>query len=224
MKTFIFGHSALGRAIPAYRFGGGHTPEVLILGGVHGDENEGVTLAHALLDAFLASFPYRLTVTIVPMLNIDGVIARTRLNGRGVDLNRNLPTKDWTEKVLNPRYPPGPFAASEPENQALLKWFESNRPKLIFNLHSWKPVLNVNGDCDAEARILNKWLGYDIVKEIGYSTPGCLGTYCGIERDMPTLTYEIERGLSAPEIIRGHVPALLEALKISDERLHVRGN
>ena len=223
MKTFIFGHTALNRAIPAYRLLGSG-PEVLVLGGTHGDESEGVTLALALLDSLLSHCPFRLQLTLVPMLNLDGVIAGTRMNGRGVDLNRNLPTQDWTSEVLNPRYAPGPFAASEPENQALLTWLKLHPPQMIFSLHSWKPVLNVNGDCQPEAEVLKRWLGYSIEREIGYSTPGCLGTYCGIERNMPTLTYEIERGLNANNIVKLHTPALLEALKVCEERFYPNGN
>ncbi len=62
-------------------------------------------------------------------------------------------------------------------------------------------------------------LGTDKIEEsIGYPTPGCLGTYCGLERDMPTLTYEIERGLSAKEIVQKHLPAILEGLKVTEKR------
>ncbi|MBY0385631.1 DUF2817 domain-containing protein, partial [bacterium] len=55
---------------------------------------------------------------------------------------------------------------------------------------------------------------YKIEETIGYPTPGSLGTYAGIERNIPTLTYEIERGLSANTIISIHVPAILEGLKV----------
>ncbi len=79
-------------------------------------------------------------------------------------------------------------------------------------------MLNVNGDCRPEAKCLARWLSYPIVEEIGYPTPGCLGTYTGLERKIPTLTYEIERGLSDRSILELHGPALIEALKVSEER------
>ena len=60
--------------------------------------------------------------------------------------------------------------------------------------------------------------GYEIVESIGYPTPGCLGTFTGLERAMPTLTYEIERGSNAKQIIDTHVPAILEALKATQDR------
>ncbi|MEZ0391315.1 MAG: M14 family zinc carboxypeptidase [Pseudobdellovibrionaceae bacterium] len=220
-QTFVFGKSALNLPIAAYRFSnGGATPsaKVLILGGVHGDEIEGVIAAHGLLESFLQNFPFRLDLVLVPAFNIDGVLHRTRTNSRGVDLNRNLPTKDWSPVIKTPRYHPGTAANSEPENQALSRFIETEKPNFILSLHSWHPVLNVNGDCLKEAEVLSRWTGYKIDSDIGYPTPGCLGTYAGIERNSPTLTYEIERGLAAEPILRIHVPAILEALKETEKR------
>ena len=55
MKSFVFGYSGNGLPIPAYQFGN-QGPETLILGGVHGDEPEGVIAAHGLLDLFFKDF------------------------------------------------------------------------------------------------------------------------------------------------------------------------
>ncbi|MCB0363092.1 MAG: DUF2817 domain-containing protein, partial [Bdellovibrionales bacterium] len=77
-----------------------------------------------------------------------------------------------------------------------------------------KPLLNINGDCMRLAQVISRLTGYEIHDSIGYPTPGCLGTYCGLERNMPTLTYEIERGLSHHQIVQVHVPAILEGLKV----------
>jgi murein peptide amidase A len=217
MKSFVFGTSALGMAIPAYEFGS-KGPKVLILGGVHGNEIEGVIAAMGLLKQFGAQFDYDLRLTLVPEFNPDGVLQQQRLNGNGVDLNRNLPSNDWNPKAFDAKYPPGPSANSEPENQALVKFLEKHKPRFILSLHSWKPMLNINGDCRAEAEVLKAHTGYEIVESIGYPTPGCLGTYAGLERNMPTLTYEIERGLAAEKILSVHVPAILECLKKSEER------
>jgi murein peptide amidase A len=217
MKSFVFGTSALGMAIPAYEFGS-KGPEVLVLGGVHGNEIEGVVASLGLLKHFSQAFNYELQLTLVPEFNPDGVLLQTRLNGNGVDLNRNLPSNDWNPKAFDQKYPPGPSANSEPENQALVKFLNEHQPKFVLSLHSWKPMLNVNGDCKAEAEVLRELTGYEIVEEIGYPTPGCLGTYAGLERGMPTLTYEIERGLAPEKILSIHVPAILECLKKTEER------
>jgi protein MpaA len=217
MKTSVFGYSSLGLPIMAFEFQNSG-PEVLILGGVHGDEVEGVVASQGLLNKFMTAFPYKLNLTLVPQFNIEGVMNKTRGNARGVDLNRNLPTKDWSPEVKTPRYHPGPSAGSEPENQALMKYIETKKPRWILSLHSWHPVLNVNGDCRGEAEVLKTLTGYKIDDDIGYPTPGCLGTYAGIERQSPTLTYEIERGQDPAEILRIHVPAILEALKVTENR------
>ncbi|MNK01115.1 murein peptide amidase A [compost metagenome] len=212
MKTSIFTHTSKGMPVLAYEFHNGG-PEVLILGGVHGDEIEGVFAAQELLKHFMSSFPYKLNLTLVPQFNFEGVVYKTRGNGNGIDLNRNLPTKDWSPEVKTPRYNPGPSAGSERENHGLIRYIEEKKPKFVLSLHSWHPVLNVNGDCRKVAEVLSRLTGYKIDDDIGYPTPGCLGTFTGLERTSPTITYEIERGLSAEKIIEIHVPAILEALK-----------
>lgn len=217
-QLFVFGRTAHGLPIPAYRWEG-PGPEVLVLGGVHGDEGEGIVCAHGLLDHFLThgmDLPLRLT--LVPAFNLDGVVAKSRLNGNGVDLNRNLPSNDWDPKAFNERYPPGPSANSEPENQALVRFLQERKPRFILSLHSWKPMLNINGPCEAEAQAIHALTNYEITPTIGYPTPGSLGTYAGMERDMPTLTYEIERGLHPREVLRIHVPACLAGLKAATGR------
>jgi protein MpaA len=216
MKSFVFGYTSVGLPIPAYQWDL-RAPHVLILGGVHGDEIEGVQAAYGLLDHFLKNFSYKLKLTLVPAFNLDGVLAKTRQNKNGVDLNRNLPTQDWTSKVLNPRYFPGPSSNSEIENQFLTQFIEKEKPRIIYSLHSWNPLLNINGKCRKEAEAINRITGYQIQEDIGYPTPGCLGTYCGLERDIPTLTYEIQRGLAGEDILKTHVPAILEALKVTEK-------
>jgi len=217
MKSFAFGHTSLGLSIPAFRFGN-QGKHVLILGGVHGDEIEGVWAAFGLLeklksDNALALELRPLLLTLVPAFNLDGVLVRERRNARGVDLNRNLPSNDWTSSVATERYHPGAAAGSEPENQALVEFLKAHNPSLIISLHSWKPMLNINGECLLEAEEIAKHTGYAIEKSIGYPTPGCLGTYAGLERAMPTITYEIERGLDRESIFKTHVPALIASLQ-----------
>src|SRR5437868_15096565 len=170
----------------------------------------------------MVNFPYHLNLVLVPQFNIEGVLNKTRGNAKGIDLNRNLKTKDWSPEVKTPRYHPGPSAGSEPENQALMKYIDEKKPNWILSLHSWHPVLNVNGDCRAAAAVLAKHTGYKIDDDIGYPTPGCLGTYAGLERQPPTLTYEIQRGQDHAEILKIHVPAILEALKVTEQKFQQR--
>ncbi len=215
MKSFFLDGTATGLSIPVYEFGLSG-PQVLILGGVHGDEREGVEAAYGLVAKWSRAYPFKLRMTVMPAFNLDGVIRSTRGNARGVDLNRNMATKDWTSHVATPRYNPGPRADSEPETRMLVKWLGENEPVFILSLHSWKPMLNVNGACRPEAEAISALTGYIIEESIGYPTPGCLGTYTGLERGIPTLTYEIERGLATEEILRVHIPAIEEALKVTE--------
>lgn len=213
MKTSIFTSTSKGLPVPAYEFTKGEK-EILILGGVHGDEIEGVIASFELLKHFIKSFDYNFKMTLVPQFNLEGVLFKTRGNGNGVDLNRNLPTKDWSPEIKTERYHPGTKAGSESENHGLISFLEKRKPQLVLSLHSWNPVLNVNGNCYEFANVLAEKTGYKIDDDIGYPTPGCLGTFAGLERNCPTLTYEIQRGLGAEDIINIHVPAILEALKI----------
>lgn len=212
-KNFIFGYTRNSIPIPAYHFG--HSGNrILILGGVHGDEVEGVQASHGLLGEFIQFFPYKLEVTLIPTLNMDGLMTLHRRNGAGVDLNRNLPTTDWSAQYTREHYYPGTQACSEPENQALVKYIQDYKPCFILSLHSWNPMLNINGDCRKIAQVISARTGYSVADDIGYPTPGSLGTYAGLERNIPTLTYEVERELSAAEVIRVHVPAIIEGLKV----------
>jgi protein MpaA len=217
MNCSIFSKTSLGLPVIAYEFFNGG-PEVLILGAVHGDEIEGSIATQKLLESFMLHFPYKLNLTLVPFFNTEGVLLRTRGNARGIDLNRNLPTQDWSPEIKTPRYNPGPKALSEPENLGLVNYIEQKKPKLILSLHSWHPVLNVNGNCLEFATVLQEHTGYKIDSEIGYSTPGCLGTYAGLERNCPTLTYEFERGLAPEKILEIHVPAILAALHVCESK------
>lgn len=221
----VFGQTTNGLPILAHHFGHGDR-KVLILGGVHGDETEGVQLAHALIERCLAMSDWRIKLTVVPAFNLDGVLAKTRGNARGVDLNRNLPTKDWSAVATTARYQPGPHPLSESENQALAHAIDTPtaKPDFIFSLHSWKPLLNINDPagstlCRDVAERIAAWTKDPIEPTIGYSTPGCLGTYAGFERGIPTLTYEIERGLSCQNVIRKNLVPLLEGMKHLEQQL-----
>ena len=214
MRSFIFGYTESKLPIVGYQFGlsDGGVP-ILILGGVHGDEIEGVIAAQGLLNFFVSKeFSDPLNLTLVPVFNYDGFLARKRSNASGVDLNRNLPTTDWQEKALKPKYHPGHRPNSESENQALVTHIMQTHPKYIISLHSWKPLLNINGNIRHLAERISKHIGYEIVEDIGYATPGSLGTY-GQENNIPVLTYEIERGLSTEKILQIHVPAIIDAIK-----------
>ncbi len=88
------------------------------------------------------------------------------------------------------KYNPGPKPLSEPENQFLVKLLDKYKPGLIISFHTWKPILNFNGDCQDIAEYLNLFNKYEMAGDIGYPTPGSLGSF-GVEKyKSPVLTFE----------------------------------
>lgn len=220
MEMFKFGETQLQLPIHGFRFkaasNSSQKAHVLIIGGVHGDEPEGVVGAKGLLEEFRKGYQFDLNITVIPEFNPEGILTNDRCNSNKVDLNRNLPTKDWSPVAAKKRYNPGPSALSEKENQALVTFLKNNKVDLIISLHSWEPMLNTNGDVP-EAEVISKLTGYKVTPDIGYPTPGSLGTYAGHENNIPTLTYEIQRELKFDQIIKIHVPAILAGLKETEK-------
>ncbi len=184
------------RDIPAFKnsFCTSDKKHLYLLAGVHGDEVEGVYVLRNLTEFLSSEESLEFPMIIVPNLNIDGYHNRKRTNSHGVDLNRNLPAKSWQAEFKKEEYHPGPAAASEPENQFLLELFSAFPPGLILSFHSWKPLLNYNGDCLDVAEFIAHYNHYEIVPpEKMYLTPGSLGDYAPEKYNCPVLTYECPR-------------------------------
>ena len=162
-----------------------------LIGGVHGDEVEGVFVLKELFQWLKNEHSLKdLPMIVLPILNVDGYRANSRVNAHLVDLNRNLPTKDWSTAHTKPRYNPGPKPLSEPENQFLVKLLDKYKPGLIISFHTWKPILNYNGNCKDIAEYLAGYNSYEVASDIGYPTPGSLGTF-GVEKyNTGVLTFE----------------------------------
>jgi protein MpaA len=207
------GNSVSGQNIQVARIQQGAIP-FLLIGGVHGDEPEGYFLVETLLmQKGLEGFFPGLDLWIIPRLNVDGCAQFERTNKNGVDLNRNMPTRDWTIQARAPRYFPGPHANSEPETRHLISFVNNIKPVGIISAHSWEPMINFNGPAQKWAEHMARYNGYKATDDIGYPTPGSLGTWAGWERKIPTITLEIERDSSAEKILTTHLRALQESLK-----------
>ena len=214
MKTEMIGQSVSGLPLFSYDLRGEKKNQspILILSGVHGDEPEGIWAGKSFLGEALKKEELFHDLVFIPVLNPDGFFQNRRTNENKIDLNRNLPTKDWTEKFEKEKYRPGPEPLSEPENKALIQWIKSHQPRLILSLHSWKPLINVNGKTEPYSSILSQETGYKIAEDIGYPTPGSLGSY-GQENQIPVITYEIERGSSFKKVLTLHTQALKKAFQ-----------
>lgn len=211
----VIGYSVQGRPIHLWQLTQG-SRSLLLIGGVHGDEVEGYTL----IERYVASGRWgslagKATLWAIPRLNPDGCALGQRLNANGVDLNRNLPTQDWIPASLEARYPPGAAPGSEPETQALLGGLAQMRPQFILSAHSCQahPCVNYNGPALELAQVMAACNGLPITADIGYPTPGSLGTWAGQERRIPTLTLEILRGTPLDQVWQEQAEALQAVLE-----------
>lgn len=164
----------------------------LFIGGVHGDEPEGVRLAEEFA-LWLKSHSTEQDHPwiLVPCLNADGYAQNQRTNSNGVDLNRNFPSSDWVEAPEKNRYYSGPKAGSELEVQALVQLIKSANPKIIIHFHSWKPCVVYTGvPGKPYAEILTRGNDYEAREDIGYPTPGSLGQYGWLAHQIPVICIE----------------------------------
>lgn len=159
--------------------------KLLIIGVFHGDEFQG----EYFIDSYLKNenIPKKNEVYYIPRLNKNN----ERKNKNGVDLNRNFPTKNWI-KSSNNDYFGGDKPNSEIEVQFLVELINKNKFDAIITIHSPYKVINYDGPALDLAKLIQKFIDYKITSDIGYPTPGSFGTYCGIERNIPTITIEID--------------------------------
>ncbi len=201
--------SAGGREIELYsleHLSSKETSPILFIGGVHGDEPEGVRLTQDLLHWLqknhnVANPENVHPWIIIPCLNIDGYLSKERTNANGVDLNRNFPSQDWHYEYKSARYFPGDQPGSEPEVQALVKLIEEKSPCLIVHFHSWEACVVYTGHPGkSAAEIIGRDTGYRISEDIGYPTPGSLGQYGWLEKKIPVICVEAQEGCSLDSV------------------------
>ncbi len=143
----------------------------------------------------------------IPCLNPDGMQLGTRTNANGVDLNRNFPTKNWGEDTSqagdNPAdYFGGKSGGSEIETQFVIDVIEKYKPELIITLHAPYKIVNYDGPAEEIAEKISKIIKYPVEASIGYPTPGSFGTYAGIERQIPTITLELDETCPVEDLIK----------------------
>lgn len=208
-----FGKSVKGRDLTAMIYGSGKK-RVLIVGGIHGDEQNTTVVARALAVHLNAdTLPKNLTVIIVPDANPDGLLAATRVNADGVDLNRNFPSKTWNAEYTEQRHFPGVKPSTEPETRAILSLLERYPPQLVITLHAALGCVNWDGPYGAfAAQILASINGYPLCATLGYDTPGSLGLLTGVDRQIPSVTIEL-RAENPSVLVDENLPALLALLK-----------
>ncbi len=158
---------------------------ILVVGVVHGDEPQGEDLINRYLAANESGMLF------IPSLNPDGKQLGRRTNSNGVDINRNFPTKNW-ELTEKDNYFGGETPASEIETKFLAEVIEEYKPKLILTLHTPYKIVNYDGPAKEISEKISEIIGYPVEESIGYPTPGSFGTYAGVERNIPTITLEMD--------------------------------
>lgn len=224
------GTSVQGRAIPMYVFDGSAAgaPVVLIIGGIHGNEQTSVDVAAGLLELLGAnpSLTMGRTVAIIPNSNPDGYAANSRHNANRIDVNRNFPATNFkpqlgpTTRAAGGGRGGGAKPLSEPESVAINAAIESLQPTLIISIHSidrGRECNNWDGPGERIARIMSQHNGYPATGSIGYPTPGSLGSYAGIDRQFPMVTLELPRTTPGPQAWEENRQALLSAIAAAGE-------
>lgn len=178
---------------------------VLIIGVFHGDEPQGKYLIEKYLLSLSQEVGSKNNLLFIPCLNPDGLQYSTRTNSNGVDLNRNFSTKNWGEDTSaagnNPKdYYGGKSPASEVETQFVINIIEKYQPKIILTLHAPYKIVNYDGPACNIAQEISNIIGYPVESSIGYPTPGSFGTYCGVERNIPTITLELDEEIPVEQL------------------------
>lgn len=209
-----YGTSREGRPLHVWRPDG--DPEILVMASIHGDESETTVVVSEALRCIPQG---DLRAAVILCANPDGMVRGTRANAIGVDLNRNFPTSNWSPDPVHYKsrksdardiaLSPGAEAASEPETQALLSLIEELRPRAVVTLHSALACVD-----DADRSLLGTRLadasGLPLEAEIGYPTPGSMGTWAG-EQDLNLVTYELEPA-SPYDLKDRHVPIMIDLM------------
>lgn len=201
--------------------------KILIIGGTHGLEPQSRDFVESLEKFFLSRSLKNLF--FIPALNPWGLERFTRGNENGVDLNRNMPSSNWKpsskfleDSSLNPYYS-GIKPGSEAEIIELLSVIKKNKPDLILSFHTNHtvanpndPQINYDGDINSWAykkiEVLSKNSSLPISMDIGYPTPGSLGSFCK-ESFIPCITIEFDDKKTSKELWEEYSEAFINFIE-----------
>ena len=184
----------------------------LILCGVHGDEITPIKFCYDIMKHVESNkkFYSEKLIVIAPIVNPDSFFRRrpTRTNYRGIDINRNFPTRDWRKNALkmwkrryrkDKRRYPGRRPLSEPEVIFQVNLIKRYKPNKIISVHAPLTIIDYDGPTRKNRnykkasqlliQMSRKASGYRIKNYPFF--PGSLGNWAGNERGIPTYTLEL---------------------------------
>jgi protein MpaA len=221
-----YGRSREGVPLRVFRPAGDGPVAGLLTAAQHGEEADTALLVRRLLERVPAT---ETRWAVIPVLNPDGLLAGTRQNAAGVDLNRNFPASTWEpgETFTYPpgidpelrvlanrtnRSSPGAHAGSEPETQALTALIERLDPPLVIDIHSPLELIYVRGDVppDVAARLADS-AGMPAQDEMEGHCPGAFDDWLS-ERGTAVIVYEIEHD-GLPALCKRHLPGFEAVLR-----------
>ena len=185
---------------------------IMLVGGIHGDEFSGVSIAFKWLNKLAKAYSTKSTPSldnyhwrVIPILNPDGLLQpdgqSKRMNANDVDLNRNFPTEDWDEfahqywinkRGKDPRRYPGKSGGSEIETQWIVEQINEFNPHAVISIHAPYGIVDSDGPIEPP-----KKLGPLQLKILG-TYPGSMGRYVGVQKNIPMLTVELKRAGTMP--------------------------
>ena len=190
--------------------------ELLILAAIHGDETETTVVVSEAMRCLPIG---ELQAAVMLCGNPDGMLRGTRGNARGVDLNRNFPTSNWSADPVfyksrandarDQALSTGAQPASEPETSALIALIDRLQPRAVVSLHSALACVDDSGASPLGRQLADRCT-LPFLTEIGYPTPGSMGTWAG-ERGLNLVTLELEDA-SLYTLKDRHVPILLDLM------------
>lgn len=211
----VYGASVDGLPLTVYLPDSG-SAEIVVLAAIHGDEPETTVAVSEALRCLPAG---ELRAAVILCGNPDGMVRGTRGNARGVDLNRNFPTSNWARDPVfyksrandarDIALSPGAEPASEPETRALLALLERLAPRAVVSLHSALACIDDSGASHLGRQLAGR-CSLPFLTEIGYPTPGSMGTWAG-ERGLNLVTLELEDA-SLYTLKDRHVPILIDLM------------
>lgn len=171
-ESRVIATSVDGRPIVARHYGAPDAPvQLVVLGQMHGSEPGGRKVT---ADLAAADLPSGVGMWLVTSMNPDGHRAGTRVNARGVDLNRNFP-EDWKQAGRGGIFWSGGRAASEPETRGMMRFLASVQPDAVLSFHQAYDVVDITHERSRPAgRQLAAWMG-ERAQVVGCSGP-CHGT------------------------------------------------